>query len=128
MQSFLRQWNASLHLWLLNYIYKPLGGRQARLRSTFATFLFVAALLGMTPVNLLCALVATAVYNIEQVASRSLTKRDQFYQLIASNERHVTLECKKITLSHFLFSCQQVSMQAAWHGRALLIFCCRYLC
>lgn len=45
--SFWRTWHASLSLWLLKYLYLPLGGRHHRMRNLAVTFGFVAAWHGL---------------------------------------------------------------------------------
>lgn len=67
LQAFLRQWNASLHIWLLTYIYKPLGGRSNPLRNTFIVFTFVATWLRLEMLTVVIAVLATLVYKCEQV-------------------------------------------------------------
>ena len=41
-QQFWRAWNRALHLWLLRYMYLPLGGRRYRAATVFLVFNFVA--------------------------------------------------------------------------------------
>ena len=41
-QGFWRGWHSSFNLWLVRYLYVPLGGASARLRNTCVAFSFVA--------------------------------------------------------------------------------------
>jgi len=37
-----RSWHASMNIWIIRYIYKPLGGRRRRCLSVLLSFLFIA--------------------------------------------------------------------------------------
>ena len=41
-EGFWRQWHRSYNIWLIRYMYIPLGGRQKKLLNTFIIFSFVA--------------------------------------------------------------------------------------
>jgi D-alanyl-lipoteichoic acid acyltransferase DltB (MBOAT superfamily) len=40
-RDFWRSWNVSVHLWVMRYIYQPLGGTRSQLWSVWVIFLFV---------------------------------------------------------------------------------------
>lgn len=42
LEDFWRGWHASFNKWIVRYMYKPMGGRDTRLYSVWAIFLFVA--------------------------------------------------------------------------------------
>jgi D-alanyl-lipoteichoic acid acyltransferase DltB (MBOAT superfamily) len=42
LEGFWRGWHASFNRWLVQYVYKPMGGREARFYSVWVIFLFVA--------------------------------------------------------------------------------------
>ena len=42
LEAFWKGWHSSYNLWLVRYIYKPLGGRNSRVWSVWLIFLFVA--------------------------------------------------------------------------------------
>lgn len=42
LEEFWRGWHTSFNIWLVKYIYKPIGGRDQKLLSVWVIFLFVA--------------------------------------------------------------------------------------
>ena len=73
--GFWRSWHRSFSLWLLHYLYLPLGGRTHRIRNLAATFGFVALWHGVEARMLGWAALTLVALTPEVLAARSVAAR-----------------------------------------------------
>jgi D-alanyl-lipoteichoic acid acyltransferase DltB (MBOAT superfamily) len=65
LEGFWRGWHASFNRWLVQYVYKPMGGRARRYYSVWVIFLFVALWHDLETKLLLWGLLNASFYVLE---------------------------------------------------------------